>query len=117
MSRDRAFWEALDRLAEGARLVLDRPRGSRHPRFPNIVYPLDYGYLEGTQAADGGGVDVWRGSLAEPRVCGAVATVDLLKRDTELKLLIGCTAEERAAALAFHNDGGPMKALMMERPD
>jgi len=43
---------------------IDRPRGTAHPRFPEFIYPLDYGYLEGPQGGDGNAVDVWRGALA-----------------------------------------------------
>jgi inorganic pyrophosphatase len=28
-----------------------------------MIYPLDYGYLEITTSSDGGGIDVWFGSL------------------------------------------------------
>ncbi len=50
-----SFWEALDALVGGAEIVVDRPRGSHHPDFPEFVYELDYGYLKGTTSADGGG--------------------------------------------------------------
>ena len=42
MSAD-SFWEALDRLAANSRLVIDRPQGSAHPRYPDLIYPYDYG--------------------------------------------------------------------------
>ncbi len=29
---DRAFWYALDQLLAQSRMVIDRPRGSAHPR-------------------------------------------------------------------------------------
>lgn len=112
---DAAFWRAMDELLAGARLVIDRPKHSAHPRYPALVYPLDYGYLEGTTAIDGGGVDVWRGSLAGSRVVGAVATVGLMKRDTELKLLVACTPAEMDLVFAFHNDGSLMKGLLLRR--
>lgn len=89
-----SFWEALDVLVEEAELVVDRPRGSHHPDFPEYVYELDYGYLKDTTSADGEGIDVWLGSAPVRRVTGAVCTVDLAKRDAELKVLIGCTAED-----------------------
>ncbi len=41
------FWTALSNLVRSATLRVDRPKGSRHPRYPDRVYPLDYGYLEG----------------------------------------------------------------------
>lgn len=96
------FWDYLARLVATSELVIDRPRGSAHPRYPDMVYPLDYGYLAGTTASDGGGIDVWVGS-AEPRTITAiVCTVDLLKRDTEIKILLGCTPDEQQTILAFH---------------
>lgn len=36
-----AFWRAMDELLAGARLVIDRPKHSAHPRYPALVYPLD----------------------------------------------------------------------------
>lgn len=111
------FWAALDRLAATCPVVIDRPRGSRHPRFDHLVYPLDYGYLKGTSAMDGGGIDLWRGSRADARIGGILCTVDLMKRDTEVKLLIGCTDDEVRTALEFHGNSGWMKALHLPRPD
>jgi inorganic pyrophosphatase len=65
------FWSLVDQLADQHTLIIDRPKGSAHPRYPDHIYPLDYGYLEGTTAGDGDGIDVWVGSLADKRVQGA----------------------------------------------
>ena len=51
----RSFWQALDRLVAGREVVVDRPRGTSHPRYPEFAYPLDYGYLAGTRSGDGEG--------------------------------------------------------------
>ena len=59
---DDSFWEALDTLAAESEIIIDRPKGSAHPRYPGFIYPLDYGYLKATTSMDGGGIDVWRGS-------------------------------------------------------
>jgi len=56
------FWQAIDSLLLESEIIIDRPGGSVHPRYPDFKYPLDYGYLKGTKAMDGGGIDVWRGS-------------------------------------------------------
>ncbi len=112
---DEAFWTALQKLVQGSRLVLDRPKGTSHPRYPEFIYPLDYGYLEGTSSADGGGIDVWAGSLDRGTITGIVATVDLTKRDTELKILLGCTKSEMETIYRFHNSGSSMKAVLIER--
>ena len=37
------FWQAMDQLLAHSKIAIDRPRGSQHPRYPKMVYPLDYG--------------------------------------------------------------------------
>lgn len=108
------FWGALERLVATSEVVIDRPRGSRHPRFGDVIYPLDYGYLKGTSAIDGGGVDLWRGSDGAA-IVGLIATVDLGKRDAEIKLLIGCTRAQCARIEEFHNDFVGMRGLFVAR--
>ena len=110
------FWKWADRLVATSEIVIDRPRGSRHPRYPVLIYPLDYGYLARTTAMDGDGVDVWRGSRPEQQVGGAIVTIDLFKRDAEIKLLLGCTPDETAVILEFLNDRS-MAATLISRPE
>ena len=113
---DRAeFWTSLQRLVSDCRLVVDRPRGSQHPRFPGFVYPLDYGWLEGSSGSDGSEVDAWAGSGDRAVVSGVVATVDLLKRAAELKVLLGCTPAEMELVLATHNQP-PQAAILVPAP-
>lgn len=109
-----AYWQALDELVATCEVVIDRPKDTAHPRFPAMIYPLDYGYLQGTSSGDGNEIDCWVGSLPEYSVTGVVFTVDLLKRDIEGKLLLGCTADEMQTILAFLN-GGPMSATLLIR--
>ena len=96
------FWAFLDELVAASEIVIDRPGGGAHPRVPSIIYPFDYGYLQGTVGGDGDGIDVWRGSLPDARVTAVIATVSVPQRDAELKVLIGCTPEEMERALATH---------------
>jgi inorganic pyrophosphatase len=114
MSDDALFWAILDQLAAGE-IVVDRPRGSGHPRMAGMVYPLDYGYLAGTTAGDGDGIDVWLGSLPGRAVTGIACTADAHKRDAEIKLLLGCTAEEMAAVQRFLNAHG-LGCTVLSRP-
>ena len=51
-------WEAHARAIAAGGITLDRPRLSRHPHYPEIVYPIDYGYVNGTVGLDGQEVDV-----------------------------------------------------------
>jgi inorganic pyrophosphatase len=109
-----AFWTHLDTLVQASELVIDRPRGSGHPRNPAVIYPLDYGYLNGTSGGDGAEIDVWRGSLQEGRLDAVVCTVDLEKRDAEIKLLLGCTRAEQQTICDFHRSAWSA-ALLVER--
>ena len=109
------FWEAVDTLVNESKVVIDRPKGTCHPRFPSIVYPVDYGYLENTTSPDGNGIDVWRGTSLSGNVDSIICTVDLMKKDSEIKLLIGCTPEEKNKILTFHNESEYMKGILIER--
>lgn len=113
--RSLEFWQALDRLISEHTVIIDRPKGSHHPRYPKVIYPLDYGYLEGTTAIDGGGVDVFRGGFDPMKLTGLALTVDLLKNDVEVKLLLGCTPSEQRVLVGFLNDG-EMYAALIPRP-
>lgn len=39
--------------------VIDRPLGSAHPDYPDMIYPINYGYVEGVFAPDGEEQDVY----------------------------------------------------------
>lgn len=112
------FWQALERLVAGSEIVIDRPRGSAHPRYPAFTYPLDYGYLQGTASNDGAGIDVWLGSQPTRQITALIIAVDLLKRDSEIKILLGCTPEECQTILAIHDQsaqGGLQSAILLQR--
>ena len=109
------FWTGLDGLVEGHEWIIDRPKGSAHPRYPDFIYPLDYGYLEGTASGDGGGIDIWVGSLPAKGVTAIIVCVDAEKGDVEVKVLLGCTPEEAQLLVAIHNSGG-QAGMLVERP-
>jgi inorganic pyrophosphatase len=108
------FWTRLDGLIAANTLVIDRPAGSHHPGYPAIVYPLDYGYLKGTSGGDGNEIDVWRGSMPGSELVGLVCTVDLMKADAEIKLLVGCTEMDIDVVTRFHNNSH-MSAIVVRR--
>ena len=112
---EESFWKAVDSLVQESEIVIDRPKGSHHPRYPEIVYPVDYGYLNNTTAMDGGGIDVWRGTDTAGKIDAIVCTVDLRKKDSEIKILVGCNAAEKALIMDFHNSSEWMKAILIER--
>ena len=120
MRPDTAFWVALTDLLTAHAVIVDRPKGSPHPRYPDVIYPLDYGYLADTTSGDGDGIDVWLGSLniamnreGAGLLTGILCTFDTLKRDAEIKLLIGCNEEEIQIILDFHK---AMQTLYIPNP-
>ena len=40
-------------IGKTVRGKIDRPIGSFHPRFSDMIYPVNYGYIEGVIAGDG----------------------------------------------------------------
>lgn len=109
------FWIALDELVAKTKIVIDRPKGSKHPRFPNIIYQVDYGYLENTSSIDGSGIDVWVGTINDKKIDAIMCIVDLMKKDSEIKILIGCTEEEKDIIYRFHNESEFMKGILIRR--
>ena len=114
-SINEAFWEALDKLVSESRIIIDRPKGSGHPDFPSIVYPVNYGYLSGTTSMDGNGIDVWVGSAFSRTVGAIMCTIDLMKKNSEVKILLGCTSNEKALIYDFHNASERMKGILVTR--
>lgn len=108
-----AFWNLLEQMMKSHSIVVDRAKGSVHPKYPDFIYPVDYGFLTGTSSADREGIDVWIGSMSEPkRVTGIITTIDAVKNDSEIKILWGCTPEEISKIYAVLNRTPNMKGLL-----
>lgn len=116
MENSTAFWCALDGLIEASEVVIDRGKGSVHPNFSEYIYPLDYGYLKDTTSMDGAGIDLWRGSLPSATLDAMMVIVDTFRRDSEIKLLLGCTEDEMAQVYRVHNAHESMKGILLRRP-
>ena len=53
-------------LGEKVKVTVDRPLGSCHPNHPELVYKLNYGYIEGIIAPDGEEQDCYIIGVREP---------------------------------------------------
>lgn len=40
-------------LGKNTTVIVDRPLGSTHPKHKNIIYPMNYGHINGIIAPDG----------------------------------------------------------------
>ncbi|MEZ4632685.1 MAG: inorganic pyrophosphatase [Deinococcales bacterium] len=112
----KSYWQHLQDFVDQHAFIIDRPKGQPHPRAKELIYPLDYGYLEGTSGGDGDGIDVWRGSEAEPELKGIICTLDTDKRDAEIKVLLGCGEADVKLILDFLVVQAGMGALFIPKP-
>jgi inorganic pyrophosphatase len=109
------YWERLDKLIRDNGIAIDRKKGSMHPRYESIVYPIDYGYIKNTTSMDNGGIDVFYGNKGDNNIQGILCTIDILKKDSEIKVLYNCTEEEIEIARKFM-ESEYMSCLLIMKP-
>ena len=89
-------------------VTVDRPLGSAHPDFPEMIYPVNYGYIEGIMAPDGEEQDAYILGVSEPvqKFTGRIIAVVHRADDVEEKWVV-CpeemtfTAEEIMEQIRF----------------
>ncbi|MFA7243760.1 MAG: inorganic diphosphatase [Patescibacteria group bacterium] len=70
-------------------VTIDRPLGSAHPKYPDHIYPINYGYIEGIKAGDGDDIDVFVLGEDKPVESVQVKIIAIIHRtdDNEDKLV------------------------------
>lgn len=48
------------------KVIIDRPLGSYHPKYKNLYYPINYGYINGIIAGDGEAQDAYILGVNQP---------------------------------------------------
>jgi inorganic pyrophosphatase len=107
------FWKEIQGLVDQSEVIIDRPQGSAHPRYPDFIYPVDYGYLKDTSSSDGNEIDVWKGS-GQQKINGILCTVDPVKKDIETKIIMNCTDKEIELIYKIMNQ--VLKAIYIPKP-
>ena len=95
-------WEGWEALIAQNGITLDRPYRTPHPDFPDIIYPINYGFINDTLGSDGDEVDIFVGR-AQNGLVGLLLTTDHRRGDREVKLLYHCTPEDIYLANGFIN--------------
>jgi len=82
--RDKHLKQYLGKIAT---VIIDRPIGARHPKYPDVKYPINYGYIEGIMAPDGEEQDVYVLGVGEPLTTfvGRIIAVVCRENDVEDK--------------------------------
>ena len=77
-------------IGKTVEVIIDRPIGSRHPKYKDTVYPVNYGYIEGITAGDGEEQDAYVLGInhAVKAFTGRVIAVIHRDGDTEEKWVI-----------------------------
>lgn len=70
-------------------VIVDRPLGSKHPEF-DMIYPVNYGYVEGIFAGDGEEQDAYILGVKEPveKFCGNLIAIIHRLNDNEDKWVV-----------------------------
>ena len=84
---DMDYSDILGKTVSG---TIDRPLGSPHPRHPEMIYPINYGYVDGVFAGDGAEQDVYVFGTDEPlkTYTGKVVAVIRRLNDNEDKWIV-----------------------------
>ncbi|MBQ4046939.1 MAG: inorganic pyrophosphatase [Clostridia bacterium] len=89
-------------------VTIDRPLGTYHPKYKDLLYPVNYGYIPGVFAADGEEQDAYVLGVGEPvaEFVGRVVAIIHRFDDIEEKWVVApdgasFTKDEIAREVAF----------------
>ena len=89
-------------------VIIDRPMGSCHPGYPDMIYPVNYGYVPGISGGDGEEQDAYVLGVDHPVETFTGVRIAIVHRadDVEEKWVVvprgtTMTLEEIASAVHF----------------
>ena len=77
-------------LGKQVEVIVDRPLGSHHPTYKELIYPINYGYIPSVFAQDGEEQDAYILGVDEPveSFCGTVIAIIHRLDDVEEKWVV-----------------------------
>lgn len=66
-------------------VTIDRAMGSIHPSHKDMIYPINYGYVEGVMAADGEWQDAYILGVCEPIESFVGIVIAIIKRRDDVE--------------------------------
>ncbi len=83
-------------------VTVDRPIGTPHPKHPDIIYPINYGYVEGLVAGDGEEQDVYILGIDKPvDTVECVIIAVIMREDDNEDKWVGVPAELVGSDLCY----------------
>lgn len=74
-----------DVLGKQITITVDRPLGSSHPDYPNLHYPVNYGYAAGVLGGDGDAQDVYLLGVDVPVVSYQAVVIAIIRRYDDIE--------------------------------
>ena len=77
-------------LGKTVRILIDRPIGSTHPKYKDMIYPINYGFIPNIWSEDGEELDVYLLGVDKPQkeFTGKIIGIVYRKNDVEDKLVM-----------------------------
>ena len=77
-------------LGQIVTVTVDRKMGTRHPKYPDLIYPVNYGYIQGIPAPAGEDQDAYILGVDEPVnvFTGKIIAIIHRKDDVEEKWVV-----------------------------
>ena len=95
-------------IGKTIQVIIDRPLGSYHPKYKNLYYPINYGYVPNVMGGDGEEQDAYILGVDTPlkEFCGKVIAIIHRLNDVEDKWVVApqgmsFTKEEILQAVMF----------------
>lgn len=72
-------------LGKQVEIIIDRPIGSRHPQYDDVVYPINYGYIPDTLSGDGEELDIYLMGVDEPLTSFSGRIIGIIHRKNDVE--------------------------------
>ncbi len=77
-------------------IKVDRPIGSVHPKHPDVIYPINYGYIPGILGGDGEELDVYVLGVDTPLIAFTGKVIGIVHRQNDVEDKLVAAPEGRA---------------------
>lgn len=109
------FWQKVDTLFLSGNLKQVKKKGEVHDTFKNLVFPTDYGRLEDLVSHTSNGIPVYMGSGNRNRITALIVAADILTKELDVKILVGCDEKETEDVLRYLNQTDFQKTVLISR--
>ncbi len=72
-----------DMIGRKVKVIVDRPLGTKHPKYPDTVYPVNYGYVKEFKGGDGEFQDAYVLGVEVPVEVFEGVVIAIIKRDDD----------------------------------